>query len=182
MSDFETQDPALNHRVMVMESGIDPCVFNLARQVAVVLVTRLSTENASFGVLKYSARIVETAPVTQPCPAGYSGWLGVFASGNQFGSAVRAGLPPPTGIADTGRQKLKLNFAFQQPMAASAYPAHSMAMSRAVSEVSSPFWVARFRKARAYCWPVCSVQKSPISVCWVVRTVLLRAPRAFTWL
>src|SRR6266436_8943388 len=104
-------------------------------KLCVVLVVRLSTENASFGVPKYPARIVETAPVTQPCPAGYSGWLGVVPSGNQFGSAVRAGLPPPTWMAVTGRQKLKLNLAFQHPMPASANPAHSMAMSRAVSEV-----------------------------------------------
>src|SRR5260370_29819974 len=120
-------------------------------KLCVVFVTRLSTENARFGVPKYPARIVETAPVKQQWAAGYSGWLGVFAKGNQVGSAVRAGLPPPAWIAVTGRQKLKVNFAFQQPMPASAYPAHSMAISRAVSELLSPFWVAKFRKARAYC-------------------------------
>src|SRR5260370_31068029 len=151
-------------------------------KLCIVLVTRLSTENARFGVPKYPARIVETALVTQPCAAGYSGWLGVFPSGNQFGSAVRAGLPPPTWMAVTGRQKLKLNFASQQPMPASAYPAHSMAMSRAASEVLSPCWVVKFRKARAYCWPLCSVQKRPSSVCLGVRAVLLMAPRVFTWL
>src|SRR5260370_25150578 len=151
-------------------------------KLCIVLVTRLSTENARFGVPKYPARMVETAPVRQPCAAGYSGWLGVFANGNQFWSAVRAGLPPPAWIAVTGRQKLKANFAFQQPIPASAYPTHSMAMSRAASDVISPFWVVKFRKARAYGWPVCSVQKRPISVCWGVRTVLLRAPRVFTWL
>src|SRR6266403_6046352 len=106
----------------------------------VVLVTRLSTENARFGP-KDPARIVETAPVTQPCAAGYSGWLGVVPSGNQFGSAVRAGLPPPTGIAVTGRQKLNVYFAFQHPMPASANPVHSIAMNRAVSKVPSPICV-----------------------------------------
>src|ERR1700675_1536353 len=34
MSDCETQDPALNHRVVIMESGIDPRVLNFVRQVA----------------------------------------------------------------------------------------------------------------------------------------------------
>jgi hypothetical protein len=145
-----------------------------------VFVTLLSTENLRFGFPKYPARIVETAPVTQPCAAGYSGWLGVFASGNQFGSATRSGFAPPAGIAVTGRQKLKLNFAFQHPIPASAYPAHSIASSRAASKVPRPFCVARFRKAREYCWPVCFVQKRPISVCSGVRTVLLIAPRAFT--
>ena len=33
MSDFETQDPALNHRVVIMESGIDPRVLNFLHQV-----------------------------------------------------------------------------------------------------------------------------------------------------
>src|SRR6266566_8576807 len=126
--------------------------------------------------------MVETAPVTQPCAAGYSGWLGVTPKGVHDGSPVSAGLPPPARIAVTGRQKLNENLAFQQPMAESANPAHNMAINRAVSEVLSPFWVARFRKARPYCWPVCSVQKRPISVCCGVRTVLFIAPRVITWL
>src|SRR5580693_7344957 len=89
-------------------------------KVCVVFVTRLSTENCRFGDPKKSARIVDTAPVAQPCAEGYSGCAGVIASGDQFGSAVRAGFPPPTRIAVTGRQKLNENLAFQQPMPASA--------------------------------------------------------------
>src|SRR5437879_8370091 len=95
------------------------------------------------GYRSIPARIVVTAPVTHPWAAGYSGWAGVFASGSQLGSAVRAGLLPPARIAVTGRQKLNANLALQQPMPASAHPAHSMALSRAVSGVSSPFWVSR---------------------------------------
>src|SRR6266853_239247 len=34
MSDFETQDPALNHRVVIMKSGRDPRVLNFVHQVA----------------------------------------------------------------------------------------------------------------------------------------------------
>src|SRR5260370_14020034 len=124
--------------------------------------------------------MVDTAPVTQPCAAGYSGWAGVAANGAHNGSPVSAGLPPPDRIAVTGRQKLNENLAFQQPMAESAYPAHSMAIKRAVSEVLSPFCVARFRKARPYCWPACSIQQSPISVCCVLRTVLFIAASFIT--
>ena len=34
MSDFETQDPALNQRVVIVESGIDPRVLDYLHQVA----------------------------------------------------------------------------------------------------------------------------------------------------
>src|SRR6266403_4158651 len=34
MSDFETQDPALNHRVVIMKTGIDPRVLNFVDQVS----------------------------------------------------------------------------------------------------------------------------------------------------
>src|SRR5215831_9691012 len=111
----------------------------------VVLVTRLSTENRRLGVAKKFSRMVETAPVTQPCAAGYSGWLGVLVSGSQWESAVRVGLPLPARMAVTGRQKLNESLAFQQPIPASAYPAHSIANKRAVSEVLRPFSTASLR-------------------------------------
>src|SRR6266851_6663303 len=82
--------------------------------------------------------MVETAPVTQPCAAGYSGWLGVTPKGVHDGSPVSAGLPPPARIAVTGRQKLNENLASQQPMTESANPAHSMAIKRAVWAACSP--------------------------------------------
>src|SRR5436190_14818817 len=45
------------------------------------------------------------AAVTQPCAAGYSGWLGVESSGAHVGSAVVAGLPSRSAflIAEYGR-------------------------------------------------------------------------------
>ena len=85
----------------------------------------------------------------------------MFASGAQLGSAVRAGLPPPAWIAVTGRQKLKKNLAFQQPMPASAYPAHSIAINRAVSEVLSP--VPRQNKS-TLCKQACNIVKSEIQL------------------
>lgn len=100
----------------------------------------------------------------------------MFANGVQFGSVVSAGLPPPTRMAVTGRQKL---LAFQHPIPASAYAAQSMAINRALSEVLSSRSEANLRNARAYCRPVCSVQNNPISVCAGVRTVLLSAPSVF---
>jgi hypothetical protein len=51
-----------------------------------------------------------------PCAAGYSGCAGVFASGDQFGSAFSGGMPSPAWIAVTGHQKLKENSAFQRSM------------------------------------------------------------------
>src|SRR5258708_15790180 len=89
-------------------------------KVCVVWVTRLSTENCTSGVPKYPSRMVETAPVTQPCAAGYSGWAGVAPKGVHVGSPVSCGLPPPARIAVTGRQKLNVYLAFQQPMTESA--------------------------------------------------------------
>src|ERR1700686_2055043 len=80
-------------------------------------------------------------------------------------------------MAVTGRQKLKWYLAFIQPMNESAKPAHIIANSRAVSEVSKARAIARARNARAYCLVVCSVQNKPISVCAGVLTVLLIAPR-----
>jgi len=110
-----------------MESGIDPRVLNFLHQVAGTgeIVCRVSNQAI------HRKRQVQGPEVSfynrrdRACRAtmwaGYSGWLGAFASG-QFGSAASAGLSPPAWIAVTGRQKLKLNFAFQQPMPASAYP------------------------------------------------------------
>jgi hypothetical protein len=61
----------------------------------VVCVTRLSTENCRFGDPKKSARIVDMAPVAQPCAEGYSGCAGVIASGDQFGSVLSGGMLSP---------------------------------------------------------------------------------------
>src|SRR5260370_1227225 len=105
--------------------------------------------------------MVETAPVTQPCAAGYSGWLGVTPKGVHDGSPVSAGLPPPARMAVTGRQKLNENLASQQPMSESANPDHSMAIKRAVWAVSNFCSLANLTppKQRAR-WPSCG-QDSP---------------------
>ena len=50
--------------------------------------------------------ISASAPVTQVCAAGYSGWLGVVSSGVQLGSGWVAGFPSICAfrIAMIGRQ------------------------------------------------------------------------------
>jgi hypothetical protein len=53
--------------------------------------TKLLQEFLSLGDLRIR---LETVPVTQPCAAGYSGWLGVAPSGVQSESGTSSGLPP----------------------------------------------------------------------------------------
>ena len=61
-----------------------------------------------FAVRRIEVRNSDSAAVTQPCAAGYSGWFGVTSSGVHAGSAVVAGLPSMSAcwIAVTGRQNV----------------------------------------------------------------------------
>src|SRR6476659_4717834 len=139
---------------------------------------RLSTASGIPAVPKNPATNVVTAPVTQPCPDGYSGWGGVALNDCQDASCCKSEVPPPAKIAVTGRQKLYLYLPSQQPIAASANPVHRTAIRRAVSFTLSFCASARPLNIRAYCCPVCSVQKIAISRSLVERIKESEPPSA----
>src|SRR5664280_942957 len=138
--------------------------------------SRLSVTTWTLVVPKKLAISVVAAPVKQPCAAGYSGWLGVVPRETQVGSAGVSPFPPPARIAVTGLQKPYLYFALKHPIAASAAPVQSIAIRRAASVVPRLLLLTRVLNTRAYCCPVCSVQKTPISVSAADRTVLFVPP------
>jgi hypothetical protein len=88
--------------------------------------------------------------VTQPCPDGCSGKLGVASpgvvgvagsnSGRQSASASVLRLPSVSAsrIASTGRQNLRLYLSFQQTIAASAAASVTIPNMRAFCAVLSP--------------------------------------------
>jgi hypothetical protein len=76
----------------------------------------------------------------------------------------------------TGLQKPYLYFPLKHPIAASAMPVQSIAIRRAASAVPRLLLVTRLLNARTNCWPVCSVQKIPISDSAADRTVLFVPP------
>src|ERR1700682_2867153 len=77
---------------------------------------RLSAVSGTAVVPKNPEINVVAAPVTQPWPDGYSGWLGVAASISQNESGCNSELAPPAAIAVIGRQKLYLYLPYPQPI------------------------------------------------------------------
>src|SRR5262245_47574484 len=88
--------------------------------------------NGTLSLPKNSRNVRRTAPLTQPCPDGWSGNGGVARGGvvcvaglnsdSQAGSPTVAALPSvsPSRIAARGRQKLQWYLSFQQEIAPSA--------------------------------------------------------------
>ena len=117
--------PAVHARVddlveRLREGGIGPLgVVTPAKLESIVNVT------ASVSKKRCSAPVA--APLRQPWPAGYSGWLGVVTSEVQLGSPVSRGSPPPARIAVTGRQNRYSYLASQQAIRASELAVESMA-------------------------------------------------------
>lgn len=115
LRDFMAEHKSLHQRAMVVKSRIDACEFHLLLPLAnAVEVVGCAGYRAINGYLqiwapKISLEYAANAPVRQACAAGYSGWEGVVASGDQLGSATVSGLlsMSPLRIAVTGRQKLK---------------------------------------------------------------------------
>ena len=91
-----------------------------------------TTSNSTLSVPKKSWNAWTVAPLTQPCPEGWSGNGGVPRGGvvcvagaksdSHVGSATVAGLPSVSAsrIAARGRQKCQYHLSFQQLIAPSA--------------------------------------------------------------
>ena len=109
--------------------------------------------------------------------------FGMVGSRSQRGARLDrqsvSAFPPPAWIAVIGLQKPYLYFPLKHPIAESATPVQSMAIIRAASAVPILLLATRVLNARANCWPVCSVQKSPISASAADRAVLVAPPYAW---
>src|SRR6187551_1100014 len=137
------------------------------------------------GISPVPSKASSTAPTAadeMQCAHGYSGWSGVSSSGSHNGAASVASLPSMSArrIAVMGRQKAYSYFASNTATNESMAATLASANSRARSTVDIGCCEASERTTGFHeAGPVID-QKSAVSVCEAVRSLLSLAPRRLT--